>query len=312
MPIDSYQGYTATNLLKTYVEKQVNVTVSQMSQWSFRFRLASPITNGAQTISLQDLSKLSIYLTDVQGTTLNNQGLLPSLSNMGGITSPVPFSYLNSSIIPVATYQLQISPSSYFQMLLQFTVKAEPGIWMEPYSSWDNYRVNLIFEIFNSSGQLIDSKPLSYDMRIRPTDAPPGPSNSLTINPSAASVLMEFKTPGDYVNGVSVEKLNAISVESSSPYILEVRSLSSELASPSSTLPINTVQLQMRRSSTQQITGTANLSTAAQTLLSSPAHGESRNFDLLYKTTPPSIGSGFFNKPYETYSGTIVFSLTPQ
>lgn len=313
MTVNSYAGNTQNDMVNTEIWAQRSQG-SQMKNWTMSFRIVGPISNGSMTISQEDLPHFKLQVVRVVGGwNPNENNMYATLGNIGAITAPIPFSYSDSYLVPpYSSFSLHNNNSYDVEVKLFYRLIVEGGAYLEKYKSWSNYQATVLVEVRNAKNDLIVSQSRSFGMQIHPEGNPPGPTNSLTINPNATNVLMEFKTPGDYVNGVSAEKLNAISVESSSAYVLEVRSLSSELTSPSSTLPISTVQLQMRRSSTQQITGTANLSTAAQTLLSSTAHSDTRNFDLLYKTTPPSIGSGFFNKPYETYSGTIVFSLTPQ
>lgn len=315
LAVDSYQGARVSNLIQVPIHLNSSQGL-QMNEWSLYFRVVGPITNKTKTLSASDLSKLKFQVSTVTSSSANDDGIFPNLNNIGAITSLIPFSMGSTAIVPHSNYNLQVV-NRYLQFNIGIDVVMEGGAFLEQYSSWDNYRVNMVFELRNRKGELMPygqpSKVVSFDMRIHPTDSPPfEPEYVVTLNPNASSVLLEFKTPADYANGVTQVQPQALSIISKTPYFLQVKTLSDELSSTSSSLPFNSVQLTMKDSQSGSTTGSVMLSTTSQTLQSSPAHTGVKWYDFTYFIKPPADDYGFFNKPYQLYSGTVLYSITPQ
>ena len=315
LPVDSYQGARASNLIQVPIQLN-SPQGQQMNEWSLHFRVVGPISNDTKTLSASDVGKLKFQISNVTSSSANDDGILANLNNIGANTWLIPFSTGSTAIVPYSNYSLQVV-NRYLVLTLALDVEMEGGAFLEQYSSWSNYTVNMVFELRNRKGQLMPngqpSQNVSFQMRIRPSDTPPVEQNYvLALNPNASSVLLEFKTPADYANGVTEVQPQALSIISKTPYFLQVKTLSSELSSTSSTLPFNSVQLSMKESQSGLTTGSVTLSTTNQTLESSPAHTAIKWYDLTYFIKPPADDYGFFNKPYQLYSGTVLFSITPQ
>ncbi len=315
LDIKSYGGAISSNLIHLKMDLDSGPRNPNLSEWSLHFRVLGPITNGVTTLSPTDLQKLGFVLNRVNPNGANEQGIIPSVGNIGAITTFVPFSEVITGLVPASKYNLA-QHEKYLGIDIIYDIVAQPGAWMKRHFSWNNFQVNLAIEFRDKNGNIMPSgipANLSFDMRIRPTDTPPVEQTYvLTLSPAASNVLLEFKTPTDYANGVSVKQERAISVISNTPYSIQVYSLSDQLASNSSTLPMSSLKLSLKDNENGIQGPEVSLSTSEQAVLNSQAHSTTRWYDLQYKITPPAINAGFFNKPYETYSGTLLYSLTPQ
>ena len=158
----------------------------------------------------------------------------------------------------------------------------------------------------------MDSKPVYFDMQVHPDDLPPStPSYGIQFDPNANNILLEFKTAGDYANGVSKSFTKAFATTSNTPYVVQVNALNNNLSSINNKLlPINSIKLSVKDNQTQMVMNTISLSNTQQTILSSTAHSGSKFFDTTYFTQAGD--TNFFNKAYEQYSGTLIFSIIPQ
>ncbi|GEM_PF-1536727 len=317
LPVDTYDGTRVNNLIQIPIHLSSSQGF-QMNQWTLSFRVIGPITNGTQTISAADIGKLKFQINSVtsQGSpNANDNNQIANAGTLGLITAKIPFSTALTNFVANSSYDLTIR-NRYFQINLGYAVEIEGGAYLEQYKSWDNYRVNLALEIRNRKNEILPTgQPslISFDMRIMPPGIPPGSEQfSLLLAPAATNVQLEFQTPSDYANGVSKTQIKAASIISNTPYFVQVHTLSSELSSPSNTLSFNTVKLSMADNLTGLYSPGVNLSPTNQVLYSNSAHTISKWYDLKYEITPPTGPIGFFNKPYETYSGTVIFTITPQ
>ncbi|MDQ0477957.1 hypothetical protein [Chryseobacterium sp. MDT2-18] len=306
LPVRSYAGATSSNLI--YIPVQLNYSNgNQMDYWSLTYRVNGVITNGTQNFPPD---KLKFRFNSFDASTPYPKNNTPTTQNIGVNTALLPFSISNSYFVQNSSYNLEIN--GYFALTLKYDVQAEGGSYLTQYSSWTNYKVNLILEIRNRKGELMDSKPVSFDMQVHPDDTSPGnPTYGIQFDPNANNVLLEFKTAGDYANGVSKTFTKAFSTFSNTPYVVQVNALNNNLSSSSSNLlPINSIKLSVKDNQTQAITNTISLSTAQQNIISSAAHSSSKFFDTTYSTQAGD--PNFFNKAYEQYSGTLIYSIIPQ
>ena len=308
LPVNSYSGATSNNLI--YVPFHINSNQgSQMKRWSLTFRVTNPITNSEGKVFPAD--KLSFKLASVTGSHTNEDGKLPSVANLQALTNNIPYQFSNSFLVNNSPYSLQLK--QYFNMNMLYDVTAAGGAYLDTYKSWQNYTVNLVIELWNSKMERMDSKTVSFEMQVYPSGVPPQPvQNSIIIDGAAKNVLLEFKTPSDYANGVSKTLSRAVSVTSSTGYHVTVQSMYQNLTTSSNQqLPVNLIRLISRDHSTQAVTGNVLLSTSSQSVANSnTAATEPRFFDLTYATQAGE--NSFFNRSYEQYSGTLIFSLIPQ
>ncbi len=308
LPVNSYSGATSNNLI--FIPFHINSNQgNQMKRWSLTFRVANPIVNSEGKVFPAE--KLSFKLASITGSQANEDGKLPSIANLQPLTNNIPYQFSNSFLVNNSPYSLQMK--QYFNMNMQYDVAVEGGAYLDTYKSWQNYTVNLVIELWNSKMETMDSKTVSFQMQVYPSGVPPQPvQNSIIIDGAAKNVLLEFKTPADYANGVSKTLSRAVSVTSSTGYSVTVQSMYQNLTTSSNQqLPVNLIRMISRDHSTQAVTGNVVLSTASQSVANSnTAATEPRFFDLTYATQGGE--NSFFNRSYEQYSGTLIFSLIPQ
>lgn len=306
LPVRSYNGGSAVNLI--YIPIHVNGPAgNQMNSWSLTYRVDGVITNGSQNFPPD---QLLFKFNSFDATTPYPGNIQPSLQNIGINTSPLPFSIGNSYFVQNSGYSLE--STKYFALNLKYDVQAKGGAYLTQYSSWTNYRVNLIIELRNSKGELIDSKPVYFEMQVHPDDTPPStPTYGLAFDPNANNILLEFKTASDYAQGVSKTLPKAFSTFSNTPYVVRVNTLSSALTSATNKeLPVSSIKLSVKDNQTQSATGTISLSSIPQNVVSNAAHSEKKFFDTTYSTQAGD--HTFLNKGYEQYSGTLIYSIIPQ
>ena len=264
------------------------------------------ITNGNKNFPAE---KIKFQFNNVTSTRPNDDGIIPSASNLQAVTALIPLQFSETFLVPNSTFDLQVG--NYFSMNLGYDVLVEAGAYLEEYRSWQNYRVNLKIDFYNDK-YWFDSKQVYFDMQIWPNDQPPGgPEYGISVDPSASNVLLEFKTAADYANGVSKTYPRAFSTTSTTPYDVQVHALSSELSSPSSqTLPVSAINLTVKDHESQAQTGNVNLSSTRQTVLMGNSHTTPKYFDVQYSTQAGDMR--FFNKSYEQFNGTIIYSIIPR
>ncbi|WJK01870.1 hypothetical protein [Elizabethkingia anophelis] len=309
-PVRSYNGATISNLVQIQIHANSSQGI-QMQTWSMSYRVVGAISNGGSKNF--PVERLKFRFNSVLNSGVNDQGNTANAGNLGLNTNPIPFQYTNSYFVNNSPYNLQIV-NRYFMMTLGYDVMVDGGAYLEEYSSWNNYSVNLIIEIRNSKGEIIDSEPINFQMQVHPDDSPPKPVDeyAIMLEPSAKNVLLEFKTPGDYANGVSRTYNRALSVISTTGYTVQVNSLNNDLTSTSNqSLPVNAIGLSVKDSQSQAVMGNVKLLSSKQSIITSlmPAKTE-KYFDLTYSTQAGDIR--FFNQAQEQYSGTLIFSLIPQ
>lgn len=307
--VNSYHGSVASNLVSVPIHVDWNDVNTKMQKWSVTFRVTSPIVNSEGKVFPAD--RLRFRLNTVNGNMPNDNGLYPTIANLNPFTQEIPFQFTNSLLVNQSPYSLEIK-RRYFVMDLRYDVLSAPGAYLEPLVSWQNYRVNLVMELWNAENQRVSMKTFGFDMGVRPGDTPPAPvQNSLIIDGVAKNVLLEFKTPADYANGVSKTLSRAFSVTATSGYTITVQSVHQNLTSSSNRLlPVNLIHLTSKDHISQATTGNIQLSVASQPVASSNVPALTPKFyDLKYSTK--AGGDSFFNQSYEQYSGTLIFSLIP-
>ncbi len=307
--VNSYHGSVASNLVNVPIHIDWNDVNTKMQKWSVTFRVTNPIVNSEGKIFPAD--RLRFRLNTVNGNMPNDSGLYPTIAHLNPFTQEIPFQFTNSFLVNQSPYSLEVK-KRYFVMNLQYDVTSAPGAYLEPLVSWQNYRVNIVMELWNAENQRVSMKTLGFDMGVRPGDSPPLPvQNSLIIDGVAKNVLLEFKTPADYANGVSKTLSRALSVTATSGYSITVHSVHQNLTSSSNRLlPVNLIRLTSKDHTSQATTGTIQLSAASQPVASSNIPALTPKFyDLTYSTKAGE--ESFFNHSYEQYSGTLIFSLIP-
>lgn len=306
MPVNSFQGNRVSNLIQIpfYLERTQGYQLNK--NWKLSFSVSSVITNGNKNFPPE---KIKFQFNNVTSTRPNDDGIIPSASNLQAITALIPLQFSETFLVPNSTFDLQVG--NYFSMNLGYDVLVEAGAYLEEYRSWQNYRVNLKIDFYNDK-YWFDSKQVYFDMQIWPNDQPPGgPEYGISVDPTASNVLLEFKTAEDYANGVSKTYPRAFSTTSTTPYDVQVHALSNDLSSPTSqTLPVSAINLTVKDHQSQAQTGNVNLSSTRQTVLMGNSHTTPKYFDVQYSTQAGDMR--FFNKSYEQFNGTIIYSIIPR
>lgn len=306
LAVRSYNGATSISLIKINIHLNYS-NGSQMDYWSLTYRVTGPISNGTQQFPAD---KLKFSFNSIESSTPYPKNIAPTSQNIGLNMGLLPFSMIEKYFVQNSTYNLEIN--SYTALALKYDVSADGGDYLAPYSSWNNYRVNLIIEIRNRKGELMDSKPVSFDMQVHPDDAPPyTPTYGMQFDANAKNVLLEFNTAEDYANGLTKTQSKAFSTFSKTGYVVQVNTLNSNLTSSNNqTLPVSAIRLTVKDNQSQAVAGNVILSHTQQNVLSSTAHTAPKFFDTTYSTQPND--PTFFNKSPEQYTGTMIYTMIPQ
>lgn len=303
-PVDTYGGTRIKNLIVLFIEAQGSESL-QMDTWSVTYRVNGPIYNGIKNFPPEKIKFQFNNLTSIGP----GNGTPPSASSLNLNTGILPFQISESYFVNRSPYNLGFF--KYSSMNLNYDVIIDGGAYLEEYKSWNNFYVNLIMELRNRNGVVMTQVPVSFEMRIMPTDTPPQtPTYGIQFDARAKNVLLEFKTASDYANGVSKTLMKAFSTFSSTPYVVRINTLSSNLTSSSNkTLPVSAVQLSVKDNLGGGLTN-VNLSSSPQTVLSNAAHSATKFFDTTFSTRAGD--TTFLNNSSEQYSGTLVFTMIPQ
>lgn len=306
IPVSSYNGANMKNLANIFIQAQ-NSQGWQMSEWSLGFRVVGEISNGQQKFPAE---KLKFKFSNVSSNGPNEDNVIPTSSTLLLNTGILPFSNMNTFFVNGSPFSLQ--SKRYFNMNLLYDVIVDGGSYLSDYRSWSNYNINLEIEIRNRKQELVALSPLRFEMQVYPTDLPPNsPTYGIQFDPAAKNILLEFKTPGDYANGVSKSFSKAFATFSNTPYEVQVNALGNNLTSPGNrTLPVSAIRLTIKEFTTQIQSGSVQPSSSPQTIITSPAHSSSKFFDAIYSTQAGD--TTFFNKAYEQYSGTLIFTMLPR
>ena len=140
------------------------------------------------------------------------------------------------------------------------------------------------------------------------------PIQSITVNPSQKVVDLIYETENDYQNGVFNTQVNhlkvfstggfKINVNTSGDFIKGTDNISASdvtvVATPGTGKPNNVTYA-----------SATSLSTGGHELLSSKIGGRDLNFNITYDNTAAGNNYNYVNKHFETYSTTVIYTITP-
>src|SRR5690606_26065172 len=191
-------------------------------------------------------------------------------------------------------------------------ILVDGGIYLEALKSWQEYNLNVVFSLRNRQNQVITSYPASVRMQIHPDDLPPtGPTYSIQINGTANDASLDFNSVAHYANGVSKTYNSGLSVNSSTNYSIQIKTLTSDFQATSTSVPVSTVQLNLKQVGTikeQTVTLAPNLQTVLGNL--APTGAQPQLFNIRYFTLPND--ARLLNAKPDTYKATIMYTLIPQ
>lgn len=302
--VQSYNGKTTeeVKIIRFHLNGESSVIPAG---WSLQAKLNGPVTNSANMSFPVDKIKLRINKIQVQN------GLSPTIGQIGAINSPVAMNLFNVPLIPNSPLPLTPSPH-YQQYQIYYDIIIDGGAYLQNYKSWQNYTLNFIFTVTNTANATIATWQSPIDMQVYPTDNPPiEDTYSLSIQGGAKNVVLEFKTMQDYTQGVEVEYPKALSVVSNTDYVLSVRASHPEMYSQNNSLSVDVIKLKIKDTNNETPQGTITLSAFDQSVLStSNPTLQPRLFDINYFTVPNN--HTIIQAPSDNYSTTLFYTLTPQ
>lgn len=300
--VHSYNGSTTENAFGYHIriyDKNVNI-----QNWSLMVRVNGLIRNGEGKIV--DPTKLRIRINTISGDG-------PTLAQIGTNNIPVPLSQTDVAIFRNSKAPITSGPNnSYKTFSFSFDIITEGGAYLEPLKSWQEYNLNVVFSLRSSLNQLITGSPASARMQIYPQGVPPaGPTYSILVNGDANDASLDFNSVAHYANGVSKTYNSGLSVNSSTNYSIQIKTLTSDFQATSTSVPVSTVQLNLKQVGTikeQTVTLSPNLQTVLANL--APTGSQPHQFDIRYFTQPND--ARLLNAKPDTYKTTIMYTLIPQ
>lgn len=298
--LTSYAGSTTYNAFRfsiNLIGRNINYP-----NWSLVVRANPPITNAEGKTF--DPSKISIRINQVSGG--------PTLADLGANQTPIPLSFTDKYIINRSNFPLRNGPNEYYKKYtFDFDILIEGGSYLENLKTWSQYLLSLTFTVLGANDKPITESSSQVFMQIYPNDAPIEPTYGIEVNSNARNGLLEFNTMRHYVEGVSQEYENGLSITSDTPYAVQVRSLTTNFEASSNTLPVSTVSLEIKDPINSAVGGTTTLSGNDQTVFNANNSGtQPRLFNLRYFTQPND--ERMINAKPANYQTTLIYTLIPQ
>lgn len=283
-------GGTASKALTV----QYNPNQANCTGWSLRVRADGNFTNGSSTITPDHVSLAFNSVT--QGS--------PSGSQIGVTNTPVQLSTSDVDLITSskAPFVANTYTAQAYDMIIQggnYLLLASSGTYSCP----------ITLSLYNASGQLVATVNVTISFQISYSY-----SNSSKITMNTSSVALQYQTPSDYLNGVTVSNPNAMTITGYSSYQVLAATMDATLSNGSSSIPVNIIRLaNSAPSGMTAITSTAiYLSTSNQVIITNPVPDytyQTVSYSLTY-----SIAGGISNLvsvPAGSYSTQLIFVVLP-
>lgn len=121
---------------------------------------------------------------------------------------------------------------------------------------------------------------------------------------------MNFATPSDYINGVTLSQPNAMTAFSNTPYSISVKTSGISLLNGANFINVSNVNVLPTPTVANALITTSNvpLSLTAQNIVTSTAAIGTYNFNLQYSTTAGN--TSFLNKPAGSYTTQLTYTIT--
>lgn len=299
--VDSYAGKVS---LKEF-SLQIAITTNNVniSDWGLQVKLNGDIRNSEGKVF--DPSKIKIRINEITSPG-------PTKAQIGAIEEPV-LSQQPRVIIPKSLAPLRTTAQEYHkQFVINFDIIIEGGSYLQALKSNRHYPLNLSFLIIKDN-VAISTATTTDQIQVNPSGTPPvDPVYSIQVNSDAINGKLEFKSISDYVNGVSQNYDNGLSVVSNTPYALQVKAQSAAFESLDGSIPLNTVSLNLKAVNNGSIVGTVQLSNANQTIINNVTNTgtQARAFDIRYFTSPNDVR--LQNAKPDTYKTTLIYTMIPQ
>lgn len=297
--VHSYKGSTTGRAFVSSLH--LNGSGRPVQNWSLYIRLVQPMTNWEGKVF--DPSHVKIRIN-------NPSAPAPTLQEMGTSNTPIPLSFSNTPVIVNSQAPLN-AQGNYAQWDFTYDILIDGGAYLDEVKSWQNYNMQLNFTLVNAEGELVSQSTAMGTFQVYPQDQlPTEPTYSIQINGSARDGLLEFRTLSDYVNGVSQNYANGLTITSTTPYALQVKALNPNLTSLNNSLPVSTVNLRIIDAN-GTLGGEVALSDQLQTVFNGiNANNLPRSFDMRYFTKPND--ERMLQAKPDLYKTTLMYTLIPQ
>lgn len=310
LQINSYNGNTNPDAYTLTFAGNGNINVPY---WRLSVKLKQPITSifGNYVIPA---NKISFQPVSTSGQAYPNP--IPSIPQIGMPLNVFLQEGSEVFLVPQSNAALYNHPASllgYYNFQLKYSMSVAGGAYLGNYPAWTVFTAPLQFTAYDQYNNIIGKADHYFQFQIGTLSGTPPPEMSLKLGANAVNGALEFKSMGDYVNGVSVTYSNALIVSSNTNYQIKMKSLQGQFTSAAgNTIPLNAVKLTLNP--TSQNTGNVypvSLSASPQLIATgSSTQGSSVYYDIKYFTG--SNDERLIDAKSEDYSTTIQYEITPQ
>ncbi|MFB5946989.1 hypothetical protein [Albibacterium profundi] len=297
--LSSYKGSMTEGAYAS--ELHIDRIDRRIQNWSLYIRLSQPMTNSEGKVF--DPARVKIRIN-------NPNPPAPTLQEIGTNDTPIPLSFSDMPIIANSMTPLPVG-GYYRQWNFTYDIIIDGGAYLEKVKSWQNYNMQLTFTLVDGEGKLVAESTTLGSFQVYPQDQlPVEPTYSIQINGSARDGVLEFRTLSDYVNGVSQNYFNGLTITSTTPYALQVKALTPNLTSVNNSLPVNAVNLRITDAN-GTLGGEVALSDQLQTVFNGiNSNNLPRSFDMRYFTKPND--ERMLQAKPDSYKTTLMYTLIPQ
>lgn len=309
--ITSYAGATSLDAFTLRIDG--NGTLS-LPTFRMSVEIRGPVMNGVgQTFPVE---KLSLQPARTYGEL--NLHPVPTISEIGIPLKTVLSSVGESFIIPqsqAGIYNDAAGGNPYYTFFTVWNLAIEGGSYLGDLQPYSEFFIPLTFRFYDDKNKMKTFETY-YKLQIGYlTGTPPEPSQnySLIVDANAVNALLEFQTKNDYMNGVTATYPNGLKVNSSTDYVIKVKSLQPTFLSDNNNiLPLNTVQVKLLPVSGQSAPiNTVSLSTFSQQLASGKAtQGTSVFYDIQYSIKPND--QQVIVAESDLYKAVLQYEITPK
>lgn len=303
--VNGSSGVTVNNIVT--VQLQMNGALNYKN-WSLVGRVVSPIVNSQKKEFPVD--KLKLRFNNYSTSQYYSENY-PTINQIGVIQSNIAMAFSPNYFIRNSPLVINTPAGKYGSIILNYNIVIDPGTYLNPLKSWNNYPIQMEFSLLNEFGNVIGTSPFSIEMQISPNgNYEPVPTLSISVDGSAINGELVFNTVQDYKNGVRKEYQNGLVVSSDTAYDIQVSSLNQYLQSSNSeNLQLNSIKVQLKDTETNRLSNEIQLSNYNQSLITNSTKTASKKYNIIYSTTPSD--SKILNSKPGNYSTSLLYTITP-
>jgi hypothetical protein len=290
-----YTSQMAGTAITDAVTVQYAPNTAVCTGWSLKVRAEGNFLNGANSVPISN------FALRFNRVSLGS----PTASQIGVTNNIVPLSYTDATLINQSNkgFTAYSGTEHKFDMII-----TGGNNLIVPNGT---YRANLIFTLYNQNNEVVSTRTQEATFQVNSS------SNSYTVVLQNASNVVDlvFNTLANYTNGVSVTKTQGLKVTGYNAYQILVKTSTTNLEGPDSTIPVSAVSVQTTKytpTTGTVTTYTRALSTADQIIITNPVANSTQQiteYTLRYYT---AAGDNRFAGKSGTFSTTILFVAIPQ